>query len=91
MLEVLRRRQAIDLSVVKRTRTQERQSPRKSVRLAEWHQKQPSHDVGCRKSNCHNLRSGVHRGEVCPIAEYTKSIADVRRRVVRSNGRSQSP
>ena len=91
MLEVFRRRQAIDLSVVKRTRTQERQLPRKSARLAGSHQKQPSPEVVRRKSRRHNLRSGVHRGEVCHINGCTKSIANVRRRIVRSNSKGQSP
>ncbi|KAK0775595.1 hypothetical protein LTR91_025779 [Friedmanniomyces endolithicus] len=50
---------------VKRTRTQERQLPRKSARLAGSHQKQPSPEVVRRKSRRHNLRSGVHRGEDC--------------------------
>ncbi|KAK1045431.1 hypothetical protein LTR74_018146 [Friedmanniomyces endolithicus] len=65
VLEVFKRRQAIDLSVVKRTRTQERQLPRKSARLAGPHQEQLSPEVVRRKSYRHNLCSGVHRGENC--------------------------
>ncbi|KAK3076041.1 hypothetical protein LTR53_000086 [Teratosphaeriaceae sp. CCFEE 6253] len=51
------------LAGVKRTRTQERQLPRKSVRLAASHQKGPSPEIAYSKTKGHDLRSGVHREE----------------------------
>lgn len=64
LLVALRRWQATDLPIVKRTRTQERQLPRKSVRLAASHQKGPSPENAYSKTKGHDLRSAVHREEV---------------------------